>query len=382
MISNSNQVPRTLGNGFGKGYEFIIDGKEPNQGLINAFPFEKKGAAVSAWINGYRNQKITDILDDHTLGQMVPDLLVNIDLTQLRKLRLPENLYPLFSKSEYFDRLAPRFIATLRVSFPQLSAETIPRLLIASGCDELKQKEDYLLAYLIPALLDVMDQNDRDRAAREIALLLKPKHFLPLADPEYFKLKMTSVPQAFNWEDNKRTRIFRPIAESEGTTIEFRGKKYVLNHLHIHFELDGEEKEYLLPFLKAAGEVHIVFHRIPKHPEKKPPMAKKFIAVAVPLTIGAHNEEIEKIISSSMPEIDVRKIFLKSLESPYLHAWGSLFSSDFPFNSGLYFNICKDPLAITLAQYEKLKIKQMDELDPSKVLYPIDRKAHRRIHYV
>jgi len=77
---------RKLGSGFGPGNEFHLYETDTYQGLINGFP-ESKRADIAQWVNQNGGDKrITDILSEEQLALVISDVLVDLDITRLKKL--------------------------------------------------------------------------------------------------------------------------------------------------------------------------------------------------------------------------------------------------------------------------------------------------------
>ncbi len=435
MNNNVDNQPRKLGSGFGPNNEFSVFLNEPNQGLINKISHEK-AAILHHWIENHnKGIPITDVLEGRILANVMPDLLVDISITHLAKMLprlladIPEDIRNLFTQENLLDKLDQRFLNSLKISLPQELPEGVTWPLL----NDLVSKESllhmsssknndidnraFLLAYLIPALLDLMEDDQREKASVEIAKRLAPRNFNVVADENYFDLNLKSQEHHITVENNGRTLIFRANNEgAEHSLAKYRGRIWKLDHTHIHLERDGEEREYRLydsqeqkhnaengiqrdPNLDIAGEIHTVYKRLPKKyvnlPDNKRDAYWKYMAVAVPLKIGAFNQDFKDIIDAigldgkltENKSLTLRKnfqdIFLRKFKNPSVlyHSWGSLKSNTHGFRSGLSFNIIPESIEVSSSQYNKLKelFGTLDQLPDGKVLEPIDRKAGKRI---
>lgn len=435
MSSTINTQPRKLGSGFGPDNQFSVYLNEPNQGLINKISHEKV-AILHHWIeNQEKGIPVTEVLESRILANIMPDLLVDISITHLAKTlppllaNLPLETKNLFNQETLLNKLDKRFVNSLIKSLPQelpegLTASVLNQLLSKETLNDMLPKNGeldnraYLLAYLIPALLDLMDDDQREKASVEIAKRLAPKNFNSIADETYFDLNLTSREHKITVENNGRTLIFRPQNEGAAQSLaRYRGKIWKLDHTHIHLEKDGEEREYVLyenkeqkksiedkmqrdPNLDIAGEIHTVYRRLPKKYEHLEGTKKdaywKYMAVATPLKIGAFNKDFQDIFDTLQQNgklnedktleltKNFQEAFLRKFNSSSVlyHAWGSLKSTTYGFRSGLSFNIIPTSIEISGEQYKKLKelFGSLTSLPEEKVLEPIDRKAgHRQI---
>jgi len=346
---------RTLGEGFGRNNEFYLSLNEVNRGLIHALPKELQ-AHLCTWINeGGKARSIHEILDAKSLAAVMPDLLIDLDIPTLAKIELGQEIETLITKRSYIRRLDGRFVTKLSQGSPS---------------------SNLLRAYLLPAVLEVMDAKDREFVAKKMAERLLPKHFQMLVDPLYFQVQLQSRHHPIALNSNGRSLRFFP--QSAESRAHFRGKEWTLDHTHIHFELDGEEREYVLepsPF-QVAGEVHTVFSRVSKQGYKK------YMAVGMPLTIGAPNKVLRRLFTQKVPSFNFQNIFMAGFDpnTALYHSWASLQSKTPAFQDGLRFAISPKPMELSQDQYKRLKalFGEMSDLDPAKVLNPIDRKAYRR----
>lgn len=397
------------------GNEFIIFKDEKYQGLINEFPKEKI-PLINAWINSDEGNKkdITSILDNHTLALIIPDILVDLDVTRLSKIlpniivNLPIEIKELFSHKEILKKLDKRFINSLKKSLPNdmptyLDTETLSEFL---SKDNIANINPEILAYLIPALLDLMEYEDLEKASVAISKRLATKHFRAIADENYFKLNMETFNDQVTLKNNQRTLAF--FANNSQSNAQFRNKKWQLDHTHLHLEGNGEEREYKIydsrkefenvkngvtdPNLDIVGEIHTVYKRTSKRGDLK------YMAVGFLLKIGEENPNFEKILSQienmdKLTEdkkldifINYQKMFMPTFRkaqqtnSIFFHSWGSLKSKTPAFKAGLRFNVIPDAIEVSQTQYDRFKqlFGEMAVLTEEKVLEPIERKANHR----
>ena len=435
MSNNIDNQPRKLGSGFGPDNQFSVFLNEPHKGLINGLTPEKM-AILHDWMEHHqKGTLITNVLDGRILASLMPDLLVDMSLIHLAKilpllmLDLPEAVTHTFTQEALLNKLDTRFLNSLKKSLPNelpegLTPSTLTQLFSKKSLKEMTSHQDkdnptdraYLLAYLIPALLDLMEDSQLEQASVEIAKRLAPKNFNAAADANYFDLQLTSQPHHITVENNGRTLIFRAQTEgSEPSLAKYRGRIWKLDHTHLHLERDGEEREYILyasrqqkkevdnkvqrdPNLDIVGEIHTVYKRLPKKYENLDPAKRdaywKYMAVAVPLKIGAFNQDIQDILDKLQPvgkltenkPLELTKnfqdLFLRKFDasSVLYHSWGSLKSKTYGFRSGLSFNVLPTHIEIDDEQYNKLKklFGALIPLPEEKVLEPIDRKAGNR----
>lgn len=355
---------RQLGQGFGPNNEFYIWLGDKNKGITNPLS-QSQLEKLKDWLEkGEEKEGLRDIF-----AAIIQDVLIDMDIPELAKIKIPEHLHAIFSNEDYFDRLDPRFVLSLRNFYPGLHGGMIRTMLQ----QPLSEKEKLLFAYLIPALIDVMDKEDRLTAAYGIGVRLHPKHFHFLFDPNYFKVDLD--PKNLKFENNGRTLRFLPMH----LTAKFRGFLWKYDHSHIHL---GKEREYvLLPSDEdTVGEIHSVFRRKVIFGGKE---YKQFMAVGVPLAIGKHNNPgIESLISGNGTKINFFELFLSTFDpdNALYHTWGSLISKTPAFIDGLRFSLSNTPIEVSRGQHDRLlKIfeEKMVPLDRSKILDPIDRRAYR-----
>lgn len=437
-MNNIQNTPRKLGSGFGPDNQFSVFLNEPNRGLINKLSTDKM-SILHEWIHrSDQNKCITEVLDSRILAAILPDLLVDMSLVHLAKilppllLDLPDPIRNFFTQEGILDKVDRRFLNSLTKSLPlELSEGLTPayleQLLSRESLEQMKSYHEkntsertdraFLCAYLIPVLLEVMENSQLEQAVGEIAKRLAPKNFQAAADANYFDLQLTSQRHPITVENNGRTLIFRAQTEnSESPSLaNYRGKFWKLDHTHIHLERDGEEREYVVyesqeqknlveqkalrdPNLDIVGEIHTVYKRLPKKYEKLDAEQRKnywkYIAVAVPLRIGAFNQDFQDILDR-LPQqnqlientpLDLTKnfqdIFLKKFNSQDVlyHSWGSLKSKTYAFRSGLSFNVIPSAIEVNSEQYNQLKklFGSLVTLPEKDVLEPIDRKAGNR----
>lgn len=366
-------INRELGSGFGEYNEFYLRSDERYQGFINPLTTTQLDV-VHRWLQTTEeNPQIKEIL-----GAVLPDILIDMDIPEFAHFKLPSFLHGLFTKTDYFDRLDPRFVLSIRNKFPGFDSAMFARMLKSP----MTQDEKNLTAYLIPALLNVMDREDRIFAAYEIAMRIHPKYFQLLDNPDYFKVRITSYEQHWELENNGRTLRYIPDKNAVNkTTAVFRNQIYELDHTHFHLERGEKEREYVILDAKyeSVGEIHTVFRKTVKKPGDT---HVQFMAVGVPLTIGKHNLDLDVLFDARKPVIDYQKLFMKTLDpdNAWYHSWGSLISKTPGFVDGLRFNLAPEPIEISEEQYKFMKdiFGTLKALDPNKILEPIDRQTGGR----
>lgn len=442
---------RGLGLGFGAGNAFHLKSSEPNRGLINQLSFSKeflsdiktisrdsvakKNTTLLSALKNAVNLKLDRVSED-TLDEIIkdvvaltlPDLLVDINIKPLAITlpaliqELPHKIKQLFEKyklNSFNDNEGKRFLHSIIASKYQLFSGDDVETEISKKLNELNESlsidkidliDTEIMAYLVPALIDRMDDNDLKQIAYAIASQLPAKYLLPIADEHYFVPEFTSVDEEAIKISNANKRSLRFVTDSAHTRVYFRNKEYTLQHAHVHFEKDGEENEYDLNGNKFDGEIHVVFDHNYKGNQEK----KRLMAIGFPLkTSDTENIEIAKLLNSinQLPEIkqwrasgqkdalkldmnqldkatNFKELFMGSFEkaknndSLLFHSWASLRSDTYGFRqAGLRFVISPDPIEMTEAQYRQLKeifgemeteLKEKDKLDP------IDRKAGHR----
>jgi len=437
---------RGLGLGFGVGKAFHLKSIEPNRGLINPIPFtqaflaemkqiakdtaKKKSItflsalhdAVKSKLGHVTEQELHEITKD-ILALTIPDILVDINISRLDKM-MPDlirnfsndvkKIFSQYALSQLNDEDGQRFLLSIVSSKYELfsgdHAEKIINDKINEINNHLTQNNMHLIdreimAYLLPALLDRMNDNDLRIVSYAIANQLHAKYLLPIADENYFVPDLIASNDPITIRNaNKRSLQF--FANSSNTHVHFRNGDYTLQHAHIHFEKDGEENEYDLDGKKFDGEIHTVF-------EWNYKTGKRLMAIGFPLEVplGAQdNEEIAKLIDSinaleavkqwrlsekatdlilDMKQLELstnyKALFMKyfdeakSENSLLFHSWGSLRADTYGFRkAGLRFVIAPKPIAISAKQYQELKeiFGEMNKnLEEEDKLDPIDRKA-------
>jgi carbonic anhydrase len=383
--------------------------------LINDFPKEKIDL-VREWINNNdTNKDITSILDRHTLALIIPDILVDIEVTRLSRIlpniiaNLSGKIKELFSCEKVLEKLDKRFINSLKKSKPEhmpssLDVKTISKFL---SKDNIAKIDPEILAYLIPAILDLMDNEELEKASVAIAKQLALKDYRAIADEKYFQLNIDMIKDQVTLKNNQRTIAFF-AANNSKSSAEFRGKKWCLDHTHMHFEGDGEEREYKIynsrkefeevkkgmrdPNLDIVGEIHTVFKRVSKGGNWK------YLAVGFLLKIGEENRNFEKILRqvenmdrlTDDKKLDIlinyQKMFMPTFQKAqqtntiFFHSWASLKSQTPGFKAGLRFNVVPETIEVSQKQYDRFKqlFGEMAVLTEDKVLEPIDRKADHR----
>jgi hypothetical protein len=290
---------------------------------------------------------------------------------------------------------------------------------------KINLSDNDIYAYLVPAIIDRMKDEDLQVAASHVAEHLAVTDFKPVAYEDYANLQLKLTPQAANLTNaNQRSLQFftRPGSEAKDEGgLDFRGKKYQFQHTHIHFEKDGEEKEFVVKnpqgeVMNFDGEVHTVFEYTPPEKAGKTNRQKRLVAVHYPLQVtGSDNTDVQELLSDidvnkqkweeevkqwesrenkqdNAPKprlnlakmLDFGKIFLNSLneqseKGQLLHyPWASWRSGTHAFQSGLRFIISTQPIRVSQAQYDKLKNvfgEMRNDLKEEEILDPIDRKA-------
>ncbi len=534
---------RSLGLGFGKNNHFYVRLGEPNKLMINELPLppevitelqkslqveikkatDNKGKKSSASIDGtifstvltnilkkhYKEEDISNMVSN-TLALIMPDVLVDVNITRLNEHILPKamkdselkellafglnkffmfsaagdldfctgigkNNAPLYRPDTYFNyddmqneehdsvreeaQISQRFLKSLIVSkyikdfgipanikeekeidewknkilkeqlaviFYDLTGKMPHGININDIKPKINLQDNDVYAYLVPAIMDRMGDDHLKKASSRIANYLSVTDFKPLSSDKYAELQLKLASKGVNLVNtNQRSLQFFPHArtEQDDSGLDFRGKKYQFQHTHIHFEKDGEEKEFVVKdkdgtVLKFDGEVHSVFEYIPAEKEGKTDRQKRLIAVHYPLKVdkekNSDNPDIQELLDSIdaneknwieevrkwenrankndhkpkpllIPvELDFGKVFLNSLNEQSAkgqllhHSWASLRSGTHGFKSGLRFIISTQPIHISETQYNKLKKifgKMRTDLKEEEILDPIDRKA-------
>jgi hypothetical protein len=296
---------------------------------------------------------------------------------------------------------------------------------------KINLQDNDVYAYLVPAIMDRMSDEHLKISASHMANYLSLTDFKPLSSENYAKLNLKLSPQKAQ-ASNENRRAFQffpeaPVSVKDEEGLAFRGKKYKFQHTHIHFEKDGEEKEFVVKdamgrAISFAGEIHSVFEYTPPEKQGKINRQKRLIAVHYPLEVvedvageNAANLNIQELLddiaankqkwnekieqwqnrgnkNDGEPKprlnlekaLDFGKVFLKSLNEQSQngellhHTWASLRSSTHGFNSGLRFIISLKPIQVSENQYLKLKEvfgEMRKDLTEAEILDPIDRKA-------
>jgi len=441
---------RGLGLGFGVGNAFHLKSSEPNRGLINQLSFSKEFLSeiktisqdsiskknttfLSALTNAVKlklgevsQDKLDEIVKDIT-ALTIPDILVDINIKRLETIlpsliqKLPAEIKQLLEKYKlnvFNDDDGKRFLHSIVSSKYKLYSEDnvaeinyiLNELNENLSIDKLHLIDSEIMAYLIPAILDRMNDDDLRQISYAIASQLPAKYLLPIADAGYFVPEFTAIDNEGIKINNANKRSLRFFADAPHTRVHFRGADYTLQHAHIHFEKDGEENEYDLDGKKFEGEIHVVFEFNYKGNEKK----KRLMAIGFPLeTTDTENKEVADLLNSinQLPEVkewrgsgqngalkldmnrldkatNFKNLFMgsfdeaKQKDSLLFHSWASLRSDTYGFRqTGLRFVISPTSIKMTESQYRQLKeifgemdtdLKEKDKLDP------IDRKAGHR----
>lgn len=251
-----------------------------------------------------------------------------------------------------------------------------------------------LMATLIPIVLYYMDKDDRATIAVEIAKKFPPKYFQIIAEENYSVFKQTENHDELlntSIDTTGRAIVFRPQKDSVTSIYQYRGKTWKLNHVHIHFELEGEESEYsvhqsdeALAFEaknakaqtvpvsnnNAAGEVHIVLERTSSVGHQRL-MAVGFVMKMNSDPEYKGNPEIAKLLEQFDREqeisFNVQKAFIPNLDKAQEHDlvidsnWASTESPTHAFQAGLRFLVVlpdgelKTSVEVSEGQYMKLR---------------------------
>jgi hypothetical protein len=575
MQSSNQSAPslqnRSLGLGFGKNNHFYVRLGEPNKIMINELPFpseiiadiqqtveaairkaiQNKGKKSSGAVDNiafptifenvlkkyYKEEVVSNMLP-YTLALIIPDILVDVNITRLNEHILPEamkdtalknvlgaglnrfflfdtdgnldfsigvgkNAAPIYKSDSYFSydamqdeqsdvvreeaQISQRFLKSLIVSkyvkdfgFPaeikeiekqiqkirndsNLSTEIIEQKIkeyeikiddwknqivkdqlavifydltgkkpaginLNNINPKINLKDNDIYAYLVPAIMDRLSDEQLKQVSTRIASHLAITDFKPLSSEKYEKLQLKLPPQEANITNaNQRSLQFftKPNGEEENDSgLDFRGKKYQFQHTHIHFEKDGEEQEFVVKgkdgkTINFDGEVHSVFDYTPPEKEGKTNRQKRLIAVHYPLKVdkggSTDNPNVQELLddvdankqkwqeeinkwahrenkNDGTPKprlnlvklLDFGKVFLNSMneqseKGQLLHfPWASWRSGTHGFRSGLRFIVSTQPIHVSETQYNKLKeiFGQMrNDLKEEEILDPIDRKA-------
>lgn len=411
------------------GNEFILYRNECYRGLINGFPKEKI-PVIRRWLDNTDINKpdVTTILERHTLALILPDILVDIPVTRLRKIlptimaKLPEDIIKLFVDPNTLAKLNRRFLNSLHKSLPGVMPKikqakdlasflqdvVMPRIKMTVNLQtDIHAQMGDLLAYLIPAILDLMPDDHLEEASVIIAKQLAPKDFRAIADEGYFKVQIENFDDQVTLKNNRRTIAFFPT--NSPSKALFKSKQWQLDQSHLHIEDNYQESEFKLydsrqqqqqvkqglirdPNLMTVGELHTVYKRVSKRGNLK------YMAIGFTVKIGTVNVDFERIlIKVSMLDkltddqkldlvINYQKIFMPTLQRALqnnevlYHSFGSIKSSTWGFQAGLQFNIVPDVIEISQQQFDRFKqlFGEMAVLTEDKVLEPIDRKADHR----
>ena len=251
-----------------------------------------------------------------------------------------------------------------------------------------------LMATLIPIVLYYMDEVDRAKIAVEIAKRLPPKYFQIVAEENYSVFKQTENHDELlnaSIDTTGRAIVFRPQNDSVTSIYQYRGETLKLNHVHIHFELEGEESEYSLyqsaealalemkkaqdgmpadSNNKVAGEVHIVLERTSSAGHQRL-MAIGFVMKMNSDPDYKGNPEIAKLLEQYEREqeisFNIQKAFMPNLDKAQDHNlvidsnWASTESPTHAFQAGLRFLVVlpddqlKTSVEVSQSQYEKLR---------------------------
>ena len=299
--------------------------------------------------------------------------------------------------------------------YNQLTGQNPPGMDLEKINPKINLTDNQVYAYLIPAILDRMSDENLKKAASLITQYLDIRDFKPIAFKEYFNPEIKMTAESVNLSNqNKRSLQFFAQSNKGGSansTLSVRDKLYRFQHTHMHFEKDGEEKEYQVRdragnLIRYDGEVHNVFEYIlPKEANETTPR-KRLVALGSPLQIVSQSnpaiqellDEVKKIEEASqntenkIPEnyflrlqkkIDFGKVFMSSINAQnndqlIHHSWASLRSSTHGFQSGLRFIISTQPIQVSLEQYDALKKLfgvMRTNLQEDEILDPVDRKA-------
>ncbi|MBA2653484.1 MAG: carbonic anhydrase family protein [Gammaproteobacteria bacterium] len=398
------------------GNEFLLFRDEKYRGLINDFPKDKM-ELINNWINSndQENKDITSILDKDTLARVMPDVLVNLEVTRLIKIlpkiiaSLSEEIKASFSDEILLKKLDRRFVGSLKKSLrndmpSKLDAKSLSLFLAK---DNLVKIRPELMAYLIPAILDLMEDKELEAASVAIAKQLDKKDYRMISNEKYFNLDLETVEDEVTVKNNHRTLAF--YSSNSLSTAFFKNKKWNLNNTHIHPEDEGQEPEYRIyesrkqleevrkgitrdPNLDTLAEVHTVYSRVSKRGNLK------YMAIGFVFVKGKENENFNKLLNqvANLDQItddmklnlliNYQQFFMPTLQqaqqrnSIFFHSWGSLKSPTYGFKAGLQFNVVPDTIEISQNQYNRFKqlFGEMSVLTDDKVLEPIDRKADHR----
>ncbi len=431
---------RGLGLGFGEGNAFHILSKEPNRGLINQIPFTENFLnEISVKMTAKNNQSILAILIEAVREQLpdkneeevlevtkdilaltLPDLLVDINITRFKKIRtkllgaFPEATKKIlmhYGLSAFCDDAGKRFLRSIVTSKYSLFAfeekeqkikEAITKIDEHLKTGSIELIDDEVLAYLLPAILDRLPDQELRIAAFEIANHVDSKFLAPLGDKDYFTPKVVAASSDKIVIKNTNKRSLQFFAPSSNTVIKVRGDQFKKQHTHFHFERDGEEHEYDLDGQRFDGELHTVFEQ--NHKGKI-----RLMAIGFPLKVIAEENpriagllqainELEEVrqwrasgkkgrLELNTTLANAQQVFVDYLKQAngdlnlLFHSWGSLRSDTYGFRAGLRFFI--SPTAITLSEQQYRDLKEIfgemnKDLTETDKVDPIDRKAGYR----
>lgn len=321
-------------------------------------------------------------------------------------------LVPKQDVEQWKDKVFEEQLAYL---YSQLTGKNPSRIDLDKVIPKINLDDNQVYAYLIPAIVDRMN----DEALKKSAVIITPHlnihEYKPIAFENYFNPEIKMAEETVNLSNqNQRSLQFFARANKGGSlnsSLTLRDKVYRFQHTHIHFERDGEEKEYQVKdkegkIIKFDGEVHNVFEYILPKEENESAPRKRLLALGSPLqivdianpAIQELLDEVNKIEQSrkstdtKLPEsyfiqlqkkIDFGKVFMNSINTQngdglIYHSWASLRSSTHGFQSGLRFLISTQPIQVSREQYDSLRKlfgTMRTNLQEDEILDPIDRKA-------
>ena len=190
----------------------------------------------------------------------------------------------------------------------------INEALIAGNLHEI---DSAVMAYLMPALIDRM--NDED--LKKIVCYCKRIGFEILqriADKDYFTPQINASSADSITIKNANRRSFQFFANASNTRLHFRGEDYTLQHTHIHFEKEGEENEYDLDGKKFDGNRHTVFELKHKGNADK----KRLMAIGFPLQLDEKDNPKVKQLIDSMNNLAEIKQWREAVKSWHNHPEG------------------------------------------------------------
>lgn len=389
-------------------------------GFSSAFNLYTEEDIYKPFVNSMNSAD--DVLNDpQLLAIHLSDILVDLDVTRLTKI-LPKIMSNMnetnkrhFSNKTLLGKLDKQFLDHLSRAIPLEHRPTNVNDWVKFLIPETLEKVDPLvLAYLVPVILDQMNNDDLLAMSAEIVPHLATEDFRALTIPNYFKIELSSVSQKLMLKNNGRTLMFQPGTGGKNT-IQFRGKEWEFDHAHIHIHSneigrEDEGREYRFyktraqeektkntaedPNLEIIGEVHSIF----KHVSSENKDDIEFMAIGIPLQLGEANRDIQQILDKlvKIERIEVgngvetpdtiifSNIFMKGFSSDKViyHSWGVNMPAPHLLSAGLKYNLIEEPIYISKEQYDSLKVLfgELEQLDLAKILYPIDRKAnHRKI---